>query len=140
MQVGSGCGVTGGTRGMPRGFAIHALRCSVRIQRSHALQIGRWGAVHELPCGLNGCAWPKVFTVSHLEEWKNCLSALDREPGYDSQLVHRQFEVGRSRRHSSLLLTRQASQADPSTAWAVTTSAKVMPMPVRSVVANILSL
>ena len=37
MQVGGGCGVTGGACGMLRGFAIHIFRRSVRKYRSGAV-------------------------------------------------------------------------------------------------------
>jgi hypothetical protein len=56
VQVGGGCGVASGPCSMLPRLVRRALRCSVRIQRSDALQLRSGGAVGKLPGSLDSRA------------------------------------------------------------------------------------
>lgn len=103
VQVGGGCGVASGLCSMLPGLVSRALRRSVRIQRSDALQHRSCGAVGKLPGSLDSRARTGVFWVSLFEQGKDSLSVVNRVTGYDSQLVHDQLEVACSSRHASSL-------------------------------------
>ena len=61
VQVGGGCGVASGPCSMLPCLVRRALRCSVRIQRSDALQLRSGGAVGKLPGSLDSRARTGVF-------------------------------------------------------------------------------
>lgn len=99
MQIRSGRCITGGTSGEACCLGDRLLRSTVRVERCDALAFGARRAVHELPSGVNGKAWPRIIWMHVLEGRQDPLSSLGNEPSHYAQFVHGQFEVTLHNRH-----------------------------------------